>query len=379
MAVQLRVYESVLTGSTLLAHLRPRGNDWRRSIRALGGSWQGTLTVRGEIGDLVAMFYNWLGGHIEESAGIKTWQGLVYEIELEHEGVRRIRTLDQMANAIDVSYQTGGEVSSAGFSTQAQAIARYGRKEARLSVDNMPAATAQAYQARYLAQHAWPAPRPVAVGQAAGPVLTVRACGYAFTANWLFVQAGDGAEHDIDHWISAVVGTAYGLSSDHGGSVSGAGDCQFLMAGNLASNTLQVAEVLDGDLRPWSLLEELAGLGDSSGDPWRVWVDLDRKLQYAALDLEPAYYLRDGKIYDTAGGRLAVDPWAMQPGIVRDLEYPIRRAEQGSAFADARDLFVEQVEVTADGAITMSTAILDESEILAAQASYQQQAEAVQT
>jgi hypothetical protein len=183
----------------------------------------------------------------------------------------------------------------------------------------------------------------------------------------MHVQAGDGSQDDVDDWISAIVGTATGLSSDHGGSTSGAGDCQFLQAGNLATNTLQVKTSADSDIRAWSLIEELAGLGDSSGDPWRAWVDVDRKLHYAEVDLSPRYYLRDGRLYDTAGGRVSVNPWSLRPGVVRDMSYPVRRSEPGSMLEDARDLYVEEIEVTAGGAVSLKTALFDESEILAAQ------------
>ncbi len=356
-------------------------DDWRRSIRNQGGFWQGSFSLSEEdlpASELIAGFYEWLGQDLRErTAPGKTWEGLVYEMELAHRGSRRRRTLDLMANAVATSYQDGGEVTTSAYSTQAQAVARYGRKEELLSADNVPAATATALRDRYLAGNAWPWARPVSLGgedetrPGQGTRLEIRACGYVFTAQWLYLQAGDGSDDDIDDWISAIVGTAEGLSSDHGGSTSGAGDCQFLSAGNLATNTLQVKTAVDSDTRPWSKIEELAGLGDSSGDPWRAWVDVDRKLHYQAVDLSPRYYLREGGIYDSAGGRVAVNPWAVRPGVVRDLAYPVRRSERGSSLSDARDQFVEEIEVSADGSISMSTAIFDEAGMLAAQAELQ--------
>jgi hypothetical protein len=317
----------------------------------------------------VEIFYTWLGADVVElMAGGVSWNGLIYEIELTHKGSVRRRSLDLMTNAVNVSYQDGGEVSDAGFSTQAQAIARYGRKEISLSGDNMPLATAQALRARHLAGNAWPWPRPVSLGEPGDSAIEIRACGYVFTANWLYLQSGDGAEHDVDHWISAIAGTAEGLSSDHGGSVSGAGDCQFLSGGNLASNTLQVKEYPEAEDRAWDKIAELADLGDSSGNPWRAWVDKDRRLHYQPVELDPRYYLRDGVLYDSAGGRVAVEPWGVVPGVVRDLSYPVTRSEPGSSLADARDQIVEEVEINAGGRVSLKTTILDEAEAMEARA-----------
>jgi hypothetical protein len=372
----LNMFEPILLGSGFVANLSALG-IWRRSIRLMGGYWMGSLTILADIGDLAGPFDRWLGNHVEErtSAG-RTWQGLIYEMELAHKGARRRRTLQLMANAVDVMYQDAGEVVSAGFATQAHSISRYGRKEEILSVDNVPEATAQALRARYLAGNAWPWARPVAVSAGAGQdetCLELRACGYVFTAQWMLLQAGDGSKDDIDAWLSAIVGTAEGLSSDHGGATAGAGDCQFLRAGNLASNTLQVKTAVDSDTRPWSKIEELAGLGDSSGDPWRAWVGWDRRLHYEPVQLSPRYYLRDGGLYDTAGGRVSVSPWSLHPGVVRDLGYPVRRSEPGSSLEDARDYLVDEVEVGADGSVSLKTALFEESEMLSAQAALEGQ------
>ena len=138
----------------------------------------------------------------------------------------------------------------------------------------------------------------------------------------------------------------------------------------MAENPFRYGVVVTGDdfVGRKREMEELAGLGDSAGDPWRAWVDVDRKLHYQEIDLAPRYFLREGGVYDTAGSRLAVNPWALRPGVVRDMAYPVRRAERGSSLTDARDQLVEEIEVGADGAISLKTAIFDEAGLLAAQA-----------
>ena len=344
-------------------------SDWKRSIRGMGGFWQGSFTMPIKFSaDYLSMFHELLGFHLEErSAGGTTWQGLIYELEIEQNGIRRRRSLDLMSNAIDVTYSLAGETTDLGFLTEARSIDRYGRREERLSFDGISSTTATGLRARFLAESCWPWARPIGLGPVAESSLSVKVCGYVFTANWMFVKAGDGTEQDIDHWIESIVGTAEGLSSDHGGSVSGAGDCQFLQVGNLRSNTLEALEFVESDIRAWSQLVELAGLGDSNGDPWLVWVGLDRLVYYDQADLDPRYLLAEGVLYDLSINRGRLDPWGLWPGVARDLSYPIAGTESGSMFNDPRDLWIDEIEVSADGTFSIKTALFDESEILQAQ------------
>lgn len=362
----LMLYGSVLDGagfSEVLADAR----GWRRSVRLQGGYWQGSFTLLGETSMLADAFYNWLGWHIvERSGGGTTWEGLIYEMTFTHRGISRRRSLDLLYNAVTVDYQANGEVTTAAWATADQSIARYGRREERLSLDNAPSATATAYRSRWLATRAWPYTRPVSINRASDSILEIRVCGYGFTAAWLFAAAGDGTDHNVNHWISAIVGTAEGLSSDHGGSVSGAGDCQFLSAGSLATNTLQVPEVYQSDIRAWAKILELAGLGDASGNPWRVWVGNGRRLHYAAIDLTPRYHLRDDGLYDRLSSKMALSPWLIRPGVMRDFGYRVGRKEPGSMLNDARDILIEEVEVSEEG-IAFKTGTFDEAAIMAAQ------------
>jgi hypothetical protein len=365
----LELFAPVLEGSDRLLTGLGSPGGWKRSIRDKGGFWQASLPLDGSLADLTNAYYTWLGGHLlEKSAGDTTWEGMVYELELVHHGTRRRRTLDTMYNAVEVVYSADGEVTTTGYSTQAQSIARYGRRETQLSMDNVPVATAQGMRSTYLARHAWPWPRPMSISLDGETRLEILVAGYVFTANWMYAQAADDSEGNVEAWIEDLVGTAEGLSSDHGGSVSGAGDCQFLSTGNLATNTLQVTREIPSEIRTWSLIEDLVELGDSGGDPWRAWVDAGRELHYQEIDLAPRYYLRGGDLYDIMEFNTQISPWKVRPGVVRDLTYPVSRAERGSMLDDARDLYVSEVEVSASGGLSLKAGELDEVEIISAQA-----------
>ena len=49
------------------------------------------------------------------------------------------------------------------------------------------------------------------------------------------------------------------------------------------------------------------------------------------------------------------------------MAYPVGRAEPGSMLTDARDLYVEEIEVSSDGTIGLKTSTFDEAEFLAGQ------------
>jgi len=363
----LQLSQPVLVGPGFLASLND-WHDWKRSIRMQGGFWQGSCWTTGDAADLLRLFNTWLGYHVEERAGgVISWEGLVYELEITIGGAKRRRSLDDLWNAVACTYQSGGEVATSAYSTQAQSIARYGRREEVLTLDNYPVATAQAYRASFLAENCWPWPRPLAIGAQGEARLDLVACGYAFTANWQFVEEGDGTSDDVDDWLIEVAGTAHGLSSNHGGSTSGAGDCQFLKTKNVAANTLQAAKECQSPTRAWDLMAEIAALGDASGNPWQVWVDAGRVVNYNQISASPRYYMRQGVLYDTAGGRHASNPWLVRPAVVRDLDYPVSGAGRGLYLADNRDSFVEEVEVASDGTISLRTVTYLREEVLGAQ------------
>lgn len=362
----LLLFAPKATGSDGFVETVANPIGWRRSVRSEGGFWQGSFTMAGEPTGLINWFYNRLGYHLIERIGTATsWAGMIYELELDHRGHRLRRSLDTLYNAVDISYQDEGEVLTAGFATEATPINRYGRRELILAADGEPQATAEARRDLELSKSAWAWARPVSLQLGAGTRLEVKVCGYAFTANWMHAKAGDDTEHDLDHWISAVVGTAYGLSSDHGGSTSGAGDCQFLKAGVIDSNTLQVLETTESDMRAWEQITKIVAAGDSATEPWRLWVGLDRKLNYREIDLSPRYYRRNGRIYETPGGDQEVVPWLMGPAVLRDLDYPVKTQEPGSWLEDARDVYLDQIEVQSDGSVSFQAAhFLHETEFV---------------
>jgi len=102
--------------------------------------------------------------------------------------------------------------------------------------------------------------------------------------------------------------------------------------------------------------------------PARAYVDNGRLFVYEKMDVEPRYYMRGSQLYDHVGAQDAVSPWAIRPGVVRDMNYPVRRQDYNSIFADARDSYVDEVEVSADGAISLRSTEFSEADVWRARA-----------
>lgn len=149
-------------------------------------------------------------------------------------------------------------------------------------------------------------------------------------------------------------------------------DCEFVDPGSIDTNLLQVSRLLTSSTRCWDAIMDIVELGDTAGDPWRAWVDTNRLLHYEQIDTTPRYYKRPGGFYDSASGRVQVNPFLMQPGVVRDLASPVTRVEYDAWLTDARDVYVEQVEVdtSGNGEPILTTATYDEAAILSATQQY---------
>lgn len=329
----LRLFEPVITGSGFDQDLTKKAENWSRSW--LHGPWQGSFEMYGDDQVLADFFYSRLGYHVSEKfGGNVTWEGLVYEMDLEIDGSIRRRSYEKLMNAVKAYYidETNASQATVWYS-QAQSIGRYGRREQIESMNGYPAASAQGRAQAVLARQAWPWARQVSIsGNIGRPKLTVSVAGYAFTANFKFVSAVDGATGNLSTWIENIAGT----------------DLQFLSIGKIATNTVQVTRLLSVPQRAWDAMMDLAEIGDTSYNPWRLHVTIGRKLVFEQLAVTPQYYWQ-GKLVNGVGARQEVNPWLVRPAVVRDMSWPVHKTEPGSVFADARDAWIEQVEAGPNG------------------------------
>lgn len=505
----LRLYSPLLMGADFLDDVTEMAQDWRRSTRLVGGPWLGSFRLIGDLPLLQQWYYNLLGAHLEERAsGITSWAGLIYEMDLTYQGVKRRRSLDLLSNAVKARYITfeqGNELlTNAGFEdtggltgwtapgaamqsadyahggtysakipgtspadyiyqavavpesartgaisfwyynvktpmgagyklydvtnaadiipltaldvtedtwlqiqqgfavpegctevalylygptnaattyfddasvkinesvvvesawfTNANSIARYGRKEEYISLDGYLSSAAEARAQTQLAEYGVPRSHTVGVekakrsGRTVLPpnvgTLDVTVAGYVFTVNWQYVTVLDGGRGYVSEWIGDILTT----------------DCPFLSGVEVAENDLEVIRHLSMPQRAWDTVAELTDLGDDTGWPWRLWVDVNRMAHYAPLDNTPLYVWYNGGLYDRIGASQEVDPFLVVPGVVRDTQYPVDPSESSLPFlADARDSLITEVEAGADGSLQLKTGLFTEGEIIAAQ------------
>lgn len=370
MGLSLRLFPPLLLGAGASRELYPEILGYRRSIRGNGGYWIGDFAITGPQQDLTQIFYDSLGGHFEErSGGDKTWQGMAYEMDLTYKspGARnpliatRRRSLDLMFNYVYGQYvDQSGTTGDLAAASQPQSIGRYGRREEYLLLNGYDQTAANSRRDTFLTENAWPWARVASISQALSSseaVLEVSLLGYIATANWRYSTAGDGSSANVSTFINEIITTDAAT---------------FLNVGRIATNTLQVTKGTNTKTRAGDLLFQLTALGDGTNPYW-LQVNNDRLVVYEPIPTEPAFYLRGGEIFSTAGGSKKVDPWKIRPGVYRDLTYPVKANDFGSWLTSATDFYVSEVEVGTGNGLVLKTDLFEESDLQAAVEEYRAQ------
>ncbi len=333
------VYHSDITKTAL---------GWERSVRLQGGFWQGSFRIEDELSVLQDWFYNRLGWQVQERAGGGiTWEGLIYEVALNANGVTRRRSLDALSNELIWTRHQPGRLRNE------ESIVRYGTKQIYMDGPYLPGEG----PTTELAKSAWPWARAIGIAPSdAEATLEVTVCGYIYTLNWRYAYANwtnPGMYWTASEWITDE------LTRNRG---------DYLIQGRIAENTLPVQKFQVDTVRVWDLLQDLVKLGDANAQPWRLWVSPGRWINYGPVDLTVRGYLRGGQLYTTVGGLANLTPRTVQPGVIRDVAYPQGRAEPGSILSDTRDVLVEEVSVDAEGRLSLRTEFTTDNDLLAAQA-----------
>ena len=336
--MELKIFQSIAQGQAYVTQITPK--SWSRSIRLIGGPWIGKLSIVASQARLFEIFSNWLGYHLEEHTGTKTWEGMIYEMEYTLGGITRRISLDDVANAIKTTYIDETDTSTeTSFQTLTKSIEWFGRKEEIVTADQTPAAAAVELANTELTKHGWEIPKPVNINSRyAPPTLKILVCGYSFTANWRFVTAADDATGNVDAWISNIIST----------------DLEFINSGTINTNTVQIKRTCPTPTRCWNLLMDLIDLGDSAYAPWRIFLDIDRNLTYEQLSTEIQGYLKNGEFHTSedalVSAYFSVNPWSLQPGIYRDIS-GYNSNKPNMWLSDSRDVLVTGIEVDINGIV----------------------------
>lgn len=362
MSLSLRLSGPILDNGGFIEDVTRKAIGWRRSIRSIGGYWQGEFTLTGDINYLARWFYQHLGYHFEEkSSGKKTWEGMIYEMDFTTEGVTRRRSLDTLYNHLRVRIiNPSNEIRITDPNSDSTSISVYGQREQIWPLDGQTLTAGRAVRDTMLKEFAYPYARTVGttVGEENKTELIVRVCGYCFTANWRYESVGDDTDDDLSTWINDIIAT----------------DCEFLNVGKIESNTLQVRKETRVEVRAWDVITKLLEMGISD-QPARAYVDNERYFNYETINTSPQYYKRGNGLFGSAGAALEINPYQVRPAVVRDLTYPVSKKELGAWLDDARDWYISEVEVwdvgNGETRLVLKSEEYEESEIIVAQYNYQ--------
>ena len=313
--------------------------NWHRSTKAQGGYWTADFSIgsdrlgRGELADL---YNDALGWRVEEcSYGPVTWEGEIVQLTLTRDGESYTRTLDleKWQNKVKVIYPAGATA----WSETTASSDLYGESCYVDTVGSPYGATASAARRdRRLAEYAYPRSRASGglsySGQPTGrgAKLDVLCAGYVFSMNRRYRET-DTAAAALSAQITTLVG-----------------ESEFVTAGTIVTNSASLPISTKGiPARLWDLIEDLIGIGDTSGNRYVGGVYAGRVFNYAAAATTVTYYWRGGVLYDAAGTPM-LPPHIKPNTIVEQAGAPRGRTLPGGAVWDQSNrIYIEEVEFVA--------------------------------
>jgi hypothetical protein len=325
------------------------GKSWRRTTHRLYGYLSASFELSSDTmatNDIMWLYHSAIGCTVRElTAGMTTWEGLIWDMRLMVGGVQYARTLDAewTHNKVRAVYSSDiGARTATAWTENTDASDEYGEMQYIDSMGGATAASAAALVARRITEHAWPRSRmtgSVAIGRATGPVtLQVMCLGYYATLNWKYYTANTTAA------ASTLVGTLLGVA-------------EFVTAGRVETNTLSVranSAESERQQRIGDLLTGIISQGDASGNVWQGGVYADKRFRYEQAPTAAAYYLQRGRLLTR--GMTEPVPTTVEPGfLAKNLDAPMGYPSHGtdSVWDDPAIGYVEQVEYSTAGGLSV--------------------------
>lgn len=329
---------------------------WRRSYRRQGGFWVGTMDIPADrrvgIEELERVWFN--GGLMkrfkEATGSTVTWEGIVWEVELTRDGVKRSRSVADVWNASRViGRDESGDPLDTGWYTNQASINRYLRRELILTVDRATSAQAIAEAQNVLIESAEAWPQRKQFGKDLEDGVRVTVVGDVFTANNRYVSiSSPGTTDTVSDHIADILIT----------------DCDLLAPTSIAVNSVSIYTGYLMPIRAWDKLLELTEMGDGTR-PYTITVGLGGRVAYAPASNIPKYLWRGKKRgFGYTGGD--IDPWAARTGVLRDETTPPGAPLPGSFLLSRQDEWLAEVEMSIGQDFpTLKPENFDEDEIAA--------------
>lgn len=329
---------------------------WQRTTRARGGYWLGSFHIDDlTSGELAWWYANQLGKRItEKTAGLVTWDGIIYEMNLVRNGMQYRRTLDPdwMHNYVWCTYRNAGVPTNTSVAQEADSHTRFGRIEYIDTIGEATTTEAAALRDLHIVERGWPTSRSVG-GYTLGEMiergrdaLYITVAGMIHTLNWRH-YATDIANTAASTAITTLIGTS-----------------EFISAGRIETNALAIDVVCDPPKRLWDAIEKIILAGDGT-DLWVGGVYADLEFDYAAADISSVtYHIQNGRLV-TKGGGPVLPSAALPDVVVRNLDAPTDDSPTGGdVLDDHRNQWIEEVEFIAPDQLILKPVGFDDVEIL---------------
>lgn len=356
MSYTLELYSSVLTGQQAIGDLTAIAQDWERSIRLQGGPWLGSFEIVDEpLSVLQDIYYTLRGAHlVEKAGGTPSWVGFLGEPELDDTpGAERLAvTAFGYMNTAAWRFVTVGDGSMANASAWITEILTTDCEF--LTPGRIQTNTLQVKKEVSIEQRAW------------DELLKITELGDGSGNIWRIYS-------DIDRLVHYEPLDPTPIYRVHGGVIRRASLLD--MVNYVRANYIDLDNEVH-ELTPASNPESIAEYGRKE-----ELLNINAVSQAAAEALRDSFLAEhaypwgralaspEPRLTDANGGE--VNPWSVQPGIFRDMKYPVGGGETNTVFLqDGRDFIVEEVHVDRDGFISLRTIDYDEAELIELQVKY---------
>jgi hypothetical protein len=267
----------------------------RELVRAgpLRASWK---FVEGERGVTLSGVRYWfkqmLLARIDEMFdGQRTWSGRVWEMTYEEMGVRLTKTMDGMANAVNVDFRsTTGDLARTHWDPDAvpdngldaESIGEFGRFDAVVTINTTSATEALERQAAELAKRKNPYTLPPSFTDRDGPAtIEITAVGAPILCNSRYILPGELCDFASEAPEITVSELIEQIVEDFCGD--------WLTVVSIAENDTVTVQDVPQSVRAWDRLEELVALRDSDGNRFEMIITPDYGFIYQQLDETPVY------------------------------------------------------------------------------------------
>lgn len=99
------LYNSVKRGGGFITDITDRALNWKRSIRRIGGFWQGSFEYQGNRDELDDLFFDGLMKEVREfSGGVMAWQGFIGDMVYRRGSITWRRSIHEVTNAVKVLF-----------------------------------------------------------------------------------------------------------------------------------------------------------------------------------------------------------------------------------------------------------------------------------